>query len=91
MNPYKGIIRISCTAGDMPCPMKLRHNVQPECIACEHALLELLDLDDKVICKAMLSLTALAAPQIGGSNGGRPKRPAQESIKKPAPVKKAGG
>jgi len=81
MKPYKGIMRISCTAGDMPCPMKLRHNVQPECIACGHAVIEVLNLEDKVICTATLA---------AGNNGGRTKAALEKPGKKSAPAKKAG-
>ena len=64
MKPYKGIVRISCAADGAQCPMKLRDSVKPECIACAEAIIEVLDLDGKTICKATLAERAPAEKTI---------------------------
>lgn len=48
MNPYKGIVRISCKR-KTGCSHKIRDNVQPECMGCPEGLTEILDLEGKVL------------------------------------------
>lgn len=49
MTPYRGIIRISCSLKKANCPRKMVENMKPECLSCENALTEVLDLDGNVI------------------------------------------
>ena len=51
MKPYKGLLKISCKEKDT-CPKKLTGNVQPACLDCLGALIEIVDLDGKVLAKA---------------------------------------
>ena len=49
MNPYKGIIQISCTK-KKGCLRNLKvSDVQPGCMDCPEAITRILDLDDTVI------------------------------------------
>ena len=50
MKPYKGLVKISCKTKDT-CARKVQVNVQPLCMVlnCPEALIEILDLDGKVL------------------------------------------
>lgn len=48
MTPCKGIHRISCTRKN-GCPRKLKKDVQPDCMDCQDALTQIIDLDDKIL------------------------------------------
>lgn len=51
MKPYKGIVKISCKRKDT-CLKKLTGNVEPACLDCLEALIEIESLDGKVLAKA---------------------------------------
>lgn len=68
MTPYRGIIRISCRA-KKACPKKFNKDVQPSCVECPDACVEVLDLDGRVI---FAHTPACTAAKISRSKKGKP-------------------
>jgi len=48
MKPYRGIVRITCTAKGA-CASK-RYSIGADCLNCDEALVEILDLEGEATC-----------------------------------------